>query len=204
MKNNFAILAFLCFAVSSTFAQTTHTVVSSGLSYVPATLAVNVGDQVKFNSSFASHPLREVSQATWNANGTTALAGGFSVTTGTTFTVPITTATDRYYVCAVHAGAGMKGKITVTVVGTNKVAPSKMTTYPMPAAHLLHIATPYIGNITYTLTDLQGKAVLEGAATAVTNEFVTVDVSAIANGYYFLVVQNDQKAIDTQKIMIAR
>jgi plastocyanin len=204
MKNNITLAAVACLFAFNAFAQTTHTIISSGITYSPNNLTVNVGDNVVFNSSFANHPLHEVSQATWNAGGSTQLAGGFSATTGTTLTVPITTTATRFYVCSFHVGSGMKGKIVVNTVGTDKVAQAKMATYPMPAAHLLHIATSLIGTVTYNIVDLQGKTVLSGSANAQTNEFVTVDVSAIANGFYVLNLQDDKQTLDTQKIMIAR
>lgn len=60
----------------------------------------------------SNHHPREVSEATWNANGTTS-NGGFDFLAGThtlTLTIPGT----YYYVCVPHvASFGMKGRIIV-------------------------------------------------------------------------------------------
>ena len=56
------------------------------LTYVPDNINVNVGDQVTIDASF-THPLQQVSQATWDANGTTPLSGGFNSTSNFTFTI---------------------------------------------------------------------------------------------------------------------
>ncbi len=66
----------LAFSLSIAMAQTTHTITASGLIYSPDNISVSVGDTVVFNVTSA-HPTLEVSQATWQANGTTALPGGF-------------------------------------------------------------------------------------------------------------------------------
>jgi hypothetical protein len=56
-----------------------------------------------------------VSQATWNANGTTPLPGGFSVPFGGGMVLPSQLGIGtHYYVCQAHVSFGMKGKIIVT------------------------------------------------------------------------------------------
>ncbi|MDO9257027.1 MAG: T9SS type A sorting domain-containing protein [Bacteroidales bacterium] len=114
---------------------TTVTVTNSGTSFSPGTITINPGDDVNFNIT-DSHNAVEVSQATYNANGTTPLSGGFSVPFGGG-TVPVDklTAGIHYYVCTPHAGFGMKGTITVldlTGVAEN-TAKSGISIYPNPS-----------------------------------------------------------------------
>ncbi len=93
---------------------TTHIVNNSGSTFSPSTLTIELGDTVLF--SIASiHTVREVSQATWNANGNTQLPGGFSRPAGGGIVV-ITTEGLHYYVCSNHNISGMKGTITVNPV----------------------------------------------------------------------------------------
>lgn len=87
-------------------------VVTSGLTFSPNEVMINVGDSVEFTTG-ASHNVVEVEQATWTAGDATAKSGGFSVGFGATKTVPFAKAGTYYFVCAPHAGMGMKGKITV-------------------------------------------------------------------------------------------
>lgn len=99
------------FIVLTTGTGTTHTIVSSGFSFSPSNLTINLGDTVVF--SLASiHNAVEVSQATWNSNGTTPLPGGFALPLGGG-TVVLTSTGTHWYVCQPHALSGMKGRITV-------------------------------------------------------------------------------------------
>ncbi len=60
----------------------------------------------------SNHNAVEVSQATYNANGTTALSGGFSVPFSGEKKGGLSTGT-HYYVCTNHASFGMKGQVIV-------------------------------------------------------------------------------------------
>lgn len=92
---------------------TTWTVVNSGFAFSPATLTITDGDIVQFTLA-SNHNAREVSQTTWNANGNTALSGGFQTAfSGGTVTAAQLTVGTHYYVCSPHAGGGMKATIIV-------------------------------------------------------------------------------------------
>lgn len=107
------LLSLLLLSGVSTFAQTSHTIVTSGFNFSPNNITIPVGDTIKFTVG-SNHNSVEVSEATWNANGSTALQGGFSVGFGGTAKFKLTQAKTYYYVCSPHAGSGMKGKIVVT------------------------------------------------------------------------------------------
>lgn len=93
-------------------AQSVQVVNNVGLTFSPNSVNITEGDTVQWMIA-GNHNVLEVSLATFNANGTTALPGGFSTPFGggkVAFDTPGT----YYYVCTPHASAGMKGTITVT------------------------------------------------------------------------------------------
>jgi plastocyanin len=110
MKKQLLLLAAL---VGFTFSSYAGNVIitNSGNTFTPDTVQITLGDTVIFNIS-ASHNAREVSQATWMANGNTALSGGFETPFGGDTIVP-TSVGEMYYVCSPHASMGMKGYIKV-------------------------------------------------------------------------------------------
>ena len=114
---------YLLFLVTILFwpvlqAQESYTVTSSGFTFTPAVLNVAVGDTIRFDVG-SNHTATRVSEATWNADGTDPLEGGFNFTSGTGVFVPKETGT-VYYICEFHVSLGMKGKINVS--GTSSAA----------------------------------------------------------------------------------
>jgi plastocyanin len=77
---NFWFIFILTIFVSYRSVSVTHTILNSGFSFSPSTLTINLGDTVKFVLA-SIHNAREVSQTTWNANGTTS-NGGFETPFG--------------------------------------------------------------------------------------------------------------------------
>ena len=107
------LLSIVLFSIASIGFSTTVTVTNSGFEFNPSAITINLGDDVLFNIA-GIHDVVEVSLATYTANGTTPLSGGFSLPLGGG-TVPanLLTAGIHYYVCGQHASSGMKGTITV-------------------------------------------------------------------------------------------
>ncbi|RPI23044.1 MAG: hypothetical protein EHM61_20725 [Acidobacteria bacterium] len=89
----------------------THTVNDVGFTFNPATVTITAGDSVQWQIA-SIHNVVEVTEATWNANGNTPKAGGFSTTFGGG-TVQFNTPGTYWYVCSPHASAGMKGRVIV-------------------------------------------------------------------------------------------
>ncbi len=105
---------------SVTFLNTApNMIISSGLTFDPDTLTVDAGDTVFFVVP-PDHLPREVSKATWLANGN-ASNGGFDLPSGGGTYVAAAGGID-YYVCVPHAAGGMKGVIMV-----NPIPPSTIT-----------------------------------------------------------------------------
>ena len=132
MKKDILLFVVLLSTFTGVHAQTTHTISASGFSYSPADLFVNTGETVQFDVG-ASHPTLEVAEATWNDNGTAAVAGGFSYPDGSgsvSFDAPGV----HYYVCTSHvASNGMKGKITVLApTGFDEISVRGYALYPVP------------------------------------------------------------------------
>lgn len=87
-------------------------VTTSGLTFTPNEVTINVGDSVRFSVP-SSHNVVQVSPALWDANKNEPETNGFSVDFGETKEVLFSTAGTYYYVCQPHAAVGMKGKIVV-------------------------------------------------------------------------------------------
>jgi plastocyanin len=79
---------------------TKHTINTESSSFSPALTEMNVGDTVVFNVD-GGHTATEVSQSTWNANGTTP-GGAFNFGAGSNQQVVGLTVGTHYFVCQVH------------------------------------------------------------------------------------------------------
>ena len=89
-----------------------HVVGNAGNNFDPADITIAVGDTVSFELA-GNHNAVEVDQATYDAQGTTALEDGFALPLGGGVAGPFDEAGMHYYVCTPHAGLGMVGTITV-------------------------------------------------------------------------------------------
>ena len=85
---------------------------TSGLSFSPDEVIINVGDSVEFTTS-GSHNAVEVTEEDWESGKKTPKENGFNVGFGETKEVTFDTSGTYYYVCQPHAGMGMKGKVIV-------------------------------------------------------------------------------------------
>lgn len=159
MKKIYSILLFSILAIS--MKATSYTVTISGFAYSPATLTVSVGDVVTISAS-GTHPLAEVSQTTWNANGTATVSTGFG-NKSSDYTFTITSATNIYYVCTNHVSMGMKGMITVSTVGVKEQNDliSNISMFPNPAKDKFSVKfnSTESGNVTAKLYSVCGQEV---------------------------------------------
>jgi plastocyanin len=159
MKKIYSILLFSILAIS--MKATSYTVTISGFAYSPATLTVSVGDIVTISAS-GTHPLAEVSQTTWNANGTATVSTGFG-NKSSDYTFTITSATNIYYVCTNHVSMGMKGMITVSTVGVKEQNDliSNISIFPNPAKDKFSVKfnSTESGNVTAKLYSVCGQEV---------------------------------------------
>jgi len=104
-----ALSVLFVLALKSIAPATTHVVQfggAFGFSYSPKSFNCSVGDTVKWEGSFSSHPL----------TSTTIPAGAASwhVVNGSTFIYAVTAAGVYNYICDFHVGSGMTGQFTAS------------------------------------------------------------------------------------------
>jgi plastocyanin len=187
---------------------TSYTITTVGTTYSPPTLNVSIGDVVTISSS-STHPLAEVSLATWNANGTATLSTGFGNKISN-YTFTITSTTSIYYVCTNHVSSmGMKGQINVSTVGINELTEAfeNINIFPNPAKDNFAVkfnATEN-GNVTVKLYSLCGHEI---ESLILNKEFYSgVNIlnlklqNTITAGVYFVELNYNSKKV-ISKLMI--
>ncbi len=194
-------LAMAC-AVSLTQAAT-HTVSNSGTTFTPAEITITVGDIINFDIG-GSHNVVEVSEETWNANGSTS-NGGFSLGFGGG-ELTFNDAGTFYYVCEPHASIGMKGKVVVeAVTNLTDVVEDQfplLHVYPNPAREFatMDFNLDTGSQIRVSVFDITGKeilVVLEGYYGA--GEYSQdLDLTGVQPGRYFIYFRaNDEVRVQS-------
>ena len=182
MKNKI-LLTLLLIKLTLTGFSTVWPVFNIGNTFSSATITINFGDTVNFLIS-GSHDAREVSLMTWNANGNTALFGGFQTNFGGGMVYPNQLGIgSHYYVCTPHASMGMKGIIIVqncsapispnSIIGNANVCSATSNTYSI---------TPVLGATSYSWTlpgSWTGSSSTNSITTTVGNSSGNISVSAI-------------------------
>lgn len=204
-KSTLTILSAIFFSAAN---AATFTVFTSGLTYSPSVINAVVGDTINFSAS--GHPVLEVSQATWNANGSTALPGGFSFPSGTGQLI-LTAAGTRFYVCTLHFSSGMKGQINVTSpssIGNIITAMnSKGMVYPSPAVSQMSIIAGSAftnKNVTLNIFDMTGRMVSSlNYMTGVYGD-INTDVAFLQQGIYLAEVKagDNRRVFRFQKVNV--
>jgi plastocyanin len=187
-----SLLLSLAFAFGASFANaTTFTISTSGFTFAPSSITVTDQDTIQFVVG-GGHNATEVSQTTWNANGTTVLAGGFAYQSGTNILTGLTAGT-RYYVCTPHVGLGMKGQITITsTVGiSNNTANKNLLLFPNPIKDKFTVNLK--GNETsIKIYDVLGKTIAEYSN--LNNGVMEIDaLQNVTSGTYFLIVNTEKE-----------
>ena len=193
------LLLFTVFVLLTGIANSAKVViVNSGFTFSPAEVSIDLGDTVVFTLGDI-HNAVEVSETTWNANGSTPLPG-FSVPFGGG-TVTGLAAGIHYYVCTPHAEGGMKGKITVNAssgIQPDKAFDNHFRLYPNPASNTLILESKTSGNdwdqaalSTLEIVNILGENIysLESYDMNTTHK---IDISAIPAGNYFIRIRNDK------------
>lgn len=118
-------LCWFVLGLSPGIAQTTHVITNQGRTFVPDAITIQQGDIIDWQIA-GNHNVIQVSEATFNANGNTQLPGGFSAPFGGG-QVTFNQAGTFYYVCVPHAGAQMKGIVTVQAASSENIFAAKLT-----------------------------------------------------------------------------
>ena len=191
MKRTFVLFS-LVLLVTAAY-STTHTITSSGFTFSPATITITLGDDVNFTLG-SIHNAVEVSQATWNANGNTALTGGFQTPfSGGPVPAAKLGAGTHYYVCTPHASLGMKGIIIVenaTGIAENRQLPNFIV-YPVPSVNLLTIRTNNnLSGKRFYISNLSGNVVSTGT---LYEDTTPIDISQFTPGIYMIQIAGQRK-----------
>jgi plastocyanin len=187
------------------------TITESGFTFTPDNVTINLGDTIIFQLT-SIHDAVEVSEATWNANGTTPLAGGFAVPLGGGQVTGLTAGL-HYYVCTFHASLGMKGRITVngsSGIIENGSSTKKFSIYPNPTSGKFMLQfngpdgtvgswlqnDPEAGIQVYNIL---GEKVAD-LSNLISHSSSEVDLSYIPDGIYFIRLK-DSKSTYTEKLI---
>lgn len=192
------LLAFLTFVVE--VYSTTHTISNIGSSFSPMNLTIQSGDTINFQLN-STHDAVQVSEATYNANGTTPLAGGFNIGFGGGQLV-LTEPGTYYYVCTPHASFGMKGKITVEDESTstiNHIASASVYVAPNPAAEFVYINFSEaidLQDVHLSILSISGQrsAFRRNAVRRIGNQ-LQLDISHLNPGIYFIEIRDQKNTI---------
>ena len=180
------LFSLLLSAISMAGFSTTWTITNNLDTFVPAIVTIAAGDSVNFVLAVTHQP-REVSKATWDANGNTALPGGFQTAFGGGLVLPSQlTAGTHYYVCSVHYLFGMKGTIIVqsnSGVAVNQQKPV-FNVFPNPAANSVTLtADNDLIGLSYYFTDQAGRQIIQGKLNESSEQ---VDISFLPSGVYLI------------------
>lgn len=186
---------------------TSYTVSISGFAYAPNSLTVSIGDVITIQAS-GSHPLVEVDNTTWTANGTTSLSTGWGVKSAD-YTFTVTSANPIYFVCQIHGGMGMKGQISVAGTGINELTSelNSLTLFPIPAKNNIQLnyqlAKQSLVNI--ELLNVAGQKIatlLSEQQNAGAQQNLLVFPLEIASGTYFIKVDANGNSLTKRLIII--
>lgn len=199
MKKLLVLLSCFLFPIII-YGQQIYIVTNIGTTFSPSDLNVNQGDIVRFNLS-ANHPVLEVSQATWNANGITPLQGGFSFPAGVgDYTAG--TAGTHYFVCTAHVSLGMKGRIVVSLqtdIDDTEVKIDKI--YPNPAEkYIIYQSSKELLIKEIRILDIIGNTVKIITKPEFTDGEIRIDVEDLNKGIYIIRVKSDKESV-TKKFM---
>lgn len=174
-------------------AQTVHVVTNQGLSFDPDAITVMAGDTIDFQIS-SNHNAVQVSQATYDTNGDSPLDGGFSVGFGGG-KIALDSVGTFYYVCTPHAGAGMKGTITVQPATTSLAealprVPVRLLTLAGAGQYELRLHSEAPAAATLHVLDLAGRRVQQRALSLRRGETaISLDLNKLPVGSYLVELQ---------------
>jgi plastocyanin len=197
MKKYFLLIVL--FKCSFSFATKVIISTTGSFTFSPVNANIIQGDTIVFNVG-ATHTATEVSQSTWNSNGTTP-EGIFNLSTGNNQMVVNLSAGTHYYVCQNHIGMGMKGTINVTTASgiTNKSNNEKsIVVYPNPNKDFFMIKSDRVTFNRITITDLQGKTIKD---ILLSNNFENINIADLPSGIYTISAFTKENEIFTEKLV---
>jgi len=195
------ILAFLLPSMSQ--AQTLVDVQTSGTTFSPAAITIDVGDTVRWTNTGGSHNVNGT-QATYPANPE---SFGNSVGTGWVFEHVFTIPGSYTYQCDPHVELGMKGTVTVTgpSATADKTVPEKLikSVFPSPAATgqvTVELAKDPAPGTVLVVFDLNGTELAR--ISSLTGRQATLDTTGWAKGLYYFQLRSGNDAMETGSIVV--
>jgi plastocyanin len=188
------VILLSVFAPIPGISQTLHVVVSSGMTFTPADLTINVGDTVRWVNQSGFHNVVADDGSFTN---------GAASSSAWTYDRVFTSVGDFRYYCVIHGsagGVGMSGIIRVinpTSVNTNNAdQPDRFIVkqnYPNPfnPATTIRYAIPHNGLVVVKVFNLLGKeltTLVNGDESAGSHE-IQYDATNLPSGIYFYRVQ---------------
>jgi plastocyanin len=197
MRKNLLLIPLLALAGMAR-AQATHELTNVGDSFSPATITLVAGDSIHLVLA-DPHTCTEVSEATWNVNGSTS-NGGFDFPPGEhTFVLDVPGT--YYYVCVPHADMGMKGKFIVENGSgvRDRPAATAMELRPNPAEGSVQVLGLAAGQ-RVQVRNMAGAVVLE----AEPGMDGLLDISALSTGSYGVQVRDGHGVlIGSHRLLVA-
>lgn len=199
MKAKIILSLLLAVLLDSLASANTVIVTNSGNTFIPEEITIELGDTVLFNIT-SYHNAVEVSQSTWDANGTTP-NGGFDIAYGGGELVLNSTGT-FYYVCTPHASLGMKGIINVTSTVTSldqgtaeDNSKAALNVYPNPVSDMMYLNfnVSKQSGISIDIVDITGRTTqnLINSQYDAGTYTETVNLSNLSPGRYFILFKSD-------------
>ena len=187
------ILSLFLLAMNFSGFSTKWTILNADFTFFPSELIISEGDSVEFILASAHNAL-EVSEQTWNADGNSALSGGFSTPFGGGLILPQKlSAGTHFFVCRPHASMGMKGKITVhstTGMADNHTA-LNFSVYPNPTSGLFSVkANNSMLGSEYRIIDLSGNMVSKGL---INNNVTQINLDQFSPGEYLFEILHQRR-----------
>lgn len=169
-------------------AQVKYTVLTSGNTFVPANITIEIGDTVEWKNMGGTHNVN-ATQTTFPANPE---SFGNALGTGWTFSHVFNTLGNYDYRCDLHFSMGMVGTVIVnntTSINGNDVIENEITFYPNPSKDYLNWINADKFDV-IELIDRSGKTVLE-----VSTKFKSIDLSNFPKGLYLIRAKNKNQVI---------
>ena len=200
MKKNYLLIIILLFSVGILQAAVFTINPTGNLTYNPAMINASVGDTVIINAS-GNHPVVQVSQSTWNANGNTPIGGGFGPSSSAV-TLHLMNAGTIYFVCNTHHGSAMKGQINVTAAGVSELSSLnfvRITTNPSTNGEIKVVNTLSKSGTLY-IFNILGKLSVTKQLNSDLNQVIDVDLPA---GNYLCRFMMEGSWTRTEKLVIS-
>ncbi len=204
-----AVLAAVIFASAIPVIATTHVIQfggSLGFVYSPGFLNVAVGDTIKWQGDFGTHPLSSTSVPPG--------AASFHHASGSAFTYPVAATGTYQYRCDNHFGLGMTGSFTAATTGVGEkwifIQPNAARleqNYPNPfnAHTVIRFDLPVSQRVLLKVYSVLGKEmeILVDGVMPAGGFAVPFDASALVSGVYYYMLVTDRYT-ETKRLVLLK